>query len=356
MQSLIILKEHQYPKWDEFVRKHPNGWLTHLSSWQLVLKSLPNISNSFILAVVDDITGEICAGLPIYITNTFLHKSSLIAAPLTTIYDILFSDESQFGALITGIMELYNRTSSSKIIIKPLYTAKYFNKIGFNKDKTFLYHRLILEDSLEKTYKKFHRSCIRQHITKSAKYPMKIRIVETKEDIKSFYKLYQITRKKHGLPALPYNYFESIWRIYSPSKNVFIFLLEYKSKPISGLMAFKYKKHFSAEALGWDIVYKDFNPAIYIFWEAIKFALELGCSSFDFGRTSTSNKNLIAFKRRWGSEEIEMPIYSYSTASKRKGVFRKNKIGGNIAHHIYRLSPCPIYTGLSNLYYRLFCE
>jgi hypothetical protein len=316
VEKPVILSRDQLGDWDDFVQTHPFGWLCHLSSWQQVLACCVRINICYFLAIVDESSGRIVAGLPVYQTKSLTLDKRLNSAPLTTIFDPLVSNQEQLSILLFQALSLLKFTGSSKLIIKTLRTSSLWPRTEAFKDNSFRYHYLDLGKDLDMLWKQAHRSCIRQHINKAVQKGVKVRLAENKNDLRSFYQLYSSTRKRHGLPAIPYIYFETIWDIYQPLNFAYFLLAEYEHSVISFLMAFKFKDNFSAEALGWDDHFRWLTPSAITFWEAIKLAKQLGCRQFDFGRTASNNENLIRFKRHWGSEEIEMPQYIFRSGEK----------------------------------------
>jgi lipid II:glycine glycyltransferase (peptidoglycan interpeptide bridge formation enzyme) len=128
----------------------------------------------------------------------------------------------------------------------------------------------------------------------------------SEEDLRAFYRLYVITRKRVGRPCQPYRFFREVWRRFHGAGRLALLLARKEDSCIGGLLAFKYKDRVSAEWAASDERYKNFSPNHILFWEAIKQACFEGYKVFDFGRTSKSNKGLMDFKNRWGTEVSDM--------------------------------------------------
>lgn len=343
-------------KWDSFVFQHPDGWLTQHSTWSdILLKCFGNIY-PFRLAVVNSSDYEIKAALSLFLIKSSFAVKRLIGAPLATFFDPLVTSSDDFYILLNRALDLKKDTNSSSIKIKTFKSRHHFQQSNFSAINSFITHILTLEDDLQTIWKRLDRTCIRKNIKRVGQHDINFTIISENNNLKKFFLLYSDTRKRHGLPSIPLRFFQAIFDIYVPNKNAYFLLLEYKGIPIASLLVFIYKNRCSAEALGWDINYKWLSPSILIYWEAIKLAYNTGCRFFDFGRTSITNKSLISFKRRWGTEEVEIPIYSYPAGKARKGLLKEHKMVDTFPHLIFRWSPYPIYAGLSDLYYRWFCE
>ncbi|MCX7974663.1 MAG: GNAT family N-acetyltransferase [Candidatus Aminicenantes bacterium] len=358
MNTPIILANNQesLKKWDHFVLNHNNGWLTQHSTWAEVLSRCYKNVFPYRLALVNSNNGEITAGLSLFLVKSLITGKKLIAVPMATIHDPLVNSEYEFNALLQAAVDLKLKTESKCLKIKTFNSNKFLKSSNFSDVKVYLSHVLSLENDLQEIWKAFDRTCIRQNIRKLEKYKIKFRIASGYSDLDSFFGLYRMTRRLHGLPSLPKDFFRAIFDIYGPKKNSLFILDEYNSIPIASVLIFIFKNRCSAEALGWDIRYKWLSPSTTIFWEAIKIAYNSGCRWFDFGRTAPANRSLIDFKRRWGTEEIEIPVYAYSSDRTRKSLIQESGLARKFANIVFRDSPSPIYNSLSNLFYRHYLE
>lgn len=358
MNKVIILPADRetLKKWDCFVLNHPNGWLTHHSTWADILSRCYKNIRPYRLVIKNTNSSEIVAGLSVFLVNSLFSGKRLIAAPMATFHDPLINSYNELNALLMAAADLLMKTGSRYLRIKAFHSKNLFENSNFSNIKFYLTHVLPLADNLQNIWHKFDRTCIKQNIKKAKKHEIKFRIVSDYNGLKTFFGLYSMTRRRLGLPSLPIDFFRAIFDIYVPTNNATFLLEEYNGIPIASLLVFIYKNKCSAETLGWDIRYKWLSPSILLFWEAIQLAYNSGCESFDFGRTALTNKGLINFKRRWGTEEIQMPVYTYSFDGKRKSFIRDGETESKIAHLIFRSLPPPVYRGLSHIFYRHYCE
>ncbi|MEI6126677.1 MAG: GNAT family N-acetyltransferase [Pseudomonadota bacterium] len=353
MKKVVLLKPDDMPQWDVFVGQHPYGSICHLSSWQDVLKkSFAHIEGHF-FALLDDETSEILAGLPVYTVKSRLTGNRLVSAPFANLFDPLISKPEDMEILLAHIIELYKKTKSSYIEIRSLLSTPLIKTTRLKSSCMFKHHYLSLNETPDIVMKKFHRTCVRKNIKNAVKANLRINIAENKQQLYVFYKLYFRTRKDIGLPPLPYKFFEAVWDVFCSSAKVIFLIAELNQHPVAGLMVFKFKNRLSAEYLGWDRSFHALRPTTYIYWEAIKLAVAQGCDVFDFGRTAIHNNGLLAFKRRWGTEEVDMTDFFYP-----KEFMHKNS-AGNEASWKYQLvkkscewSPDFLFQLIGNFCYR----
>ncbi|MGB9706868.1 MAG: lipid II:glycine glycyltransferase FemX, partial [Microgenomates group bacterium] len=337
-------------RWDRFVENHPFGWVCHLSGWKKVLESsFPNIKG-YTLAIEEK--DKIIAGISIYEVKSWLTGSRLISIPFATLSDPLINSPEQMEALTSWALKLKEQRKALFLEIRttqvnPLNFNNHFFKYNYYK-----HHYLTLKREVEEIKKAFHRSCVRQRITRAEKSGISIRNGETEDDLKDFYQLYMITRKRLALPPQPFKFFKSIWNIFFQDKKVELLLAQKNDKPIAGLLLFKFRKRVSAECAGSDERFNDLSPNHLLFWEAIRSAQKEGFEIFDFGRTSPLSRSLMVFKRRWGTIEIDLPIYFYPKEVAIKNIKKEGSLGYQLTQRLCKIIPFPYFEYLGRFIYR----
>jgi serine/alanine adding enzyme len=311
MISVQIIDPSKDSRWDKFVEDNPLGWICHLSSWKKFLEISFKHIRGYFLALVDNKSGCIRAGLPIYEVKSWLTGNRLVSAPFATLFGPLAAADDQIKLLLEKSIQLSKELKSSYIEIRALHADPIFKNSDFAASLGFKHHYLELDRSLDDVWKGFHRQSIRHKISKALKNNINVRIAESEADLKKFYKLHLGTRKRLSLPLHPYKFFNSMWQNFQPSGQFCLLLALKKNIPIAGMIFFIYKKRASAEYLATDNSFLNFNPNHLLYWEAIKMAHKKACSIFDFGRTSILNTGLIAFKEKWGTKVLDLPTFYY---------------------------------------------
>jgi len=298
-------------RWDKFVQEHPFGWVCHLSGWKQVLEDSFRHIKGYFLVIQDKSGRNIKAGLPIYLVKSWLTGSRLVSIPFATLSDPLISSSDEMEELIESILSLKEESNSSYVEIRTLMSAFLVQDKRLRSTQFFKHHYLNLEDELEKLKKRFHRSCVRQRISKAIRNSLSIQVGKSTYDLKEFYRLHLITRKRLSLPAQPFHFFERLWKYFGESGKIEILLAKNKNKSISGLILFKFKKRVSVEFLVSDNEFWNQSPNHFLIWEAIKRSHKEGYNVFDFGRTSPNNKGLMDFKRHWGTMTNDFHQFFY---------------------------------------------
>ncbi|NLE26514.1 MAG: GNAT family N-acetyltransferase, partial [Clostridiaceae bacterium] len=298
--NILSLAEYgKIEEWDHFVHKQKHGWITSLSSWAGVLeKSFTHIKNKSIV-IIGNGANKIIGLLPLYLVDSPVTGRRLVSTPFATLGNPLFSDEIGIGAIMPYLEKSLQAYRASYIEIR-VSSPGLSNILAnhFTIDNIFKCHYLDLLRPLEDIYSCLHRSYIRRYVNRAKDAGVLFRIADTMADIKSFFYLYSITRKRLLLPAIPLSFFTSIWEAYMQQKNAVFLIAEKSGKPAAALMLLAYGNRVSAEALGWDLQFTKDHIVAGLYWEAIKYAHLQGYSIFDFGRTDPKNTNLMEYKKR----------------------------------------------------------
>jgi hypothetical protein len=311
MKSLTIIDPLKDSRWDRFVEQHPLGRIYHLSDWQRHLaNSFKHIKGDY-YTLLDDTGGVIEAGLPVYQVDSWLTGRRLVCSPFATHCDPLVTSPGEFSIFLEELIKLFNKRKCEYIEIRTLESGALRENSQLGVSRYYKYHYLRLDTSLDKLWGSFHRTCVKQRITRAEKSSIQLKFAESEADLKDFYRLLAITRERRSLPPQPFHFFKSLWDVFYPSKRIMVLLAQKDGCSIAALILLLFKDCMTAEFAASDKEFKDVSPNHYLFWEAIKIAHEKGFKIFDFGRTSPQNTNLIDFKKRWGSQEVELAYYYY---------------------------------------------
>ena len=181
---------------------------------------------------------------------------------------------------------------------------------------------------------------------------MCLKIGENESDLQIFYQLYLRLRSRLGLPPQPYKFFQMIWETFHPANQATLLLAESDKKTIAALMLLKFKDRVSALLLASDMKYRKLHPDHFLYWEAITLAHNEGYRIFDFGKTSLSEKSLMDFKSRWGTETIELPQYFYPKKISTTTAIPQKSLSYSIARKFFRCTPLPVLKLIGDFCFR----
>lgn len=307
--EVVRIDPNRDPRWDAFVESHPHGWISHTSSWATILSSSFRHLSKRYLAMVDGESGKLTAGLALYEFRSWLTRNRLVSIPYTTLCDPLVGNRRDLERLLEAAVGLAEERGASYVEIRTLHTAEMIADPRFAGSRQYTHHYLRLDEDLQKLRKKFHGTSVRQRISRAEKRGLTVRVAQSEDDLRKFYDINLANRKRLGLPAKPYKFFQMMWRVLVPKNGVTLLVVEKGEETIGGMILLKFKERVSGEFLAWKDEYKGDCPSQLLWWHAIKSSHEAGYKVVDFGRTSKRNTGLMDFKRRWGCQVVDLPCF-----------------------------------------------
>jgi hypothetical protein len=302
-----LLEPAREAAWDEFVATHPNGWISLSTGWKRVLEeSFPHVKGYF-LAMTDE-RGALQAGIGLYSVASRLTGRRLVSVPFATLSDPLFSREVQWNALSDAAIFLSRELKTDYLEIRTSQSAAVFPTDRFGVIDTYRHHSIPLAGDLDGIRKSFDRTCVRQRISRAEKSGVRVHPVDTEKDLREFYRLYLLSRKRIQRPPQPYRFIRSLWSHFGPD-TVSVRLARYREQAVAGILLLRFRDRVSAEFLAIDERFLAVSPGHLLFWEAIREAWSRKDRVFDFGRTAAKNTPLMDYKNRWGTVVSTLPIY-----------------------------------------------
>ena len=139
---------------------------------------------------------------------------------------------------------------------------------------------------------------------------LRVRVGRSLDDLRAFYGMHCHVRKtKYRLLAQPFAFLENLYHAFSDDDRFTIFLAEDEGTPIAGSVFIAWR----------DTLYYKFNASVgressandLILWEALRAGRSLGLRLLDFGASDLDQPGLIAFKRKYATEEREIQQFRW---------------------------------------------
>ncbi|MCK6620526.1 MAG: GNAT family N-acetyltransferase [Calditrichaceae bacterium] len=345
--KIVFIDPEKDERWDQFVENHEMGLIYHLSGWKKVIeKTFPHIRGIF-LAVVEN--NEIKAALPIYEVKSWLTGHRFVSVPFAQFCDPLVSSAIDLKLILQKIQDEHKAES---LEIKTMNSSVFFNQLKLELIHHYKYHYILLDKPPDLLKKQFHRTCVRQRISRAQESNIQVTQCASKTELQKFILLHSHTRKRLGLPLQPIDFFYNLWDILH-SKNMLEIVFASKDEiVIAALLLLKFKNRVTVDISAYDEKYLNLSPTHLLFWETIKSSFEQGYQIYDFGRTSLNSEALIKFKNHWGTVMMDLPSYIQPDLSNRNKMIKENSIKYKIVKNLCRISPQPIYEMIGKMVYR----
>jgi hypothetical protein len=345
--SVQVIDPRLSPAWDEFVAQQTEGSVFHSTAWARVLLETYHYQPRYY--VLAGASGDILAGVPLLLVNSRLTGRRLVGLPFSDLCPPLVGDGTDLSPLLESIRRDAQGDHLSYVEMRgpsPLPLSQW----GFQETSCFTRHVIPLDRSLDELQAAFHSSA-RRGMKKAEREGVTVHSGTSPEDMRRFYNLYVTTRRKHGVVPAPYRFFEKIQAHLLASGSGRLLLAEWQGRLIAAdLLLWDGKRLFYKFNVS-DPQFLEQRPNNLLMWEAIRLGKELGCSSFDLGRSEADNEGLHRFKSLWASETSPLPYYYYPTV---KGFATEDgtSIKRTLMSIAVRLAPRPLLPRAGSLLYR----
>ncbi len=276
----------------------------HGSAWANVLTETYGYKPFYF---VTNESGSLGSLLPLMeIKSPFTGKRA-VALPFTDTCDPLCADKTGFKELFRNAVELGKVRGWEYLEFRG--GQKLFGRM--TPSVSFYGHALDVAAN-ENAFFGMLKSPVRRAIRKAEKMGVRVEISRDLTDVKSFYTLHCLARKKHGLPPQPFSFFKNIHKHVLAKNLGIVVLARSKKTPVAGSIFFNSGPSAIYKFGASDENFQHLRGNNLVFWEAIRWLAKHGAKKLDFGRTSMSNEGLRRFKLGWNATEKKIDYFRYS--------------------------------------------
>ncbi len=349
--SITISKKSPGDDWNIFVQRHPLGTIYHTSEWMDVIEQSFKHITGYLITIRNK-RGEIIGGLPVYFVNSWLIGRRLVSAPFALYCDPLLSDPSDLDLIFAALMDLYKSSKSRYIELRAATTIQSnLIKLNFAVSRSYKTHNLKLDQPPEHLLKYFHRNTACS-LRRAFKSNIGLRYGEKESDLLIFYRMLRNSRKRIGLPPIPYKFFKTLWDVFKPLGKLDLLLAVADGEFGASKLLLKHRDTVFFE-YGCDVIeFRKRRINHFLEWEAIKMAYAQGYRKYNFGRTSITNHGLLDYKKRWGSKESDLPKFIFPKSYGKRHQTPELSLKYRIARKVFKKVPRNIAMILGEFLYR----
>ncbi len=118
-------------------------------------------------------------------------------------------------------------------------------------------HNIDLRSGIEVVFSRFDSS-VRRAIRKAERSGLNVCLASSREAILKFHRLHTVTRKRHGIPALPLSYFLRVYdSIIEPGLG-FVVMVQKEARPVAAAVFFIYGKRAFYKFAASDLTFQGF--------------------------------------------------------------------------------------------------
>jgi FemAB-related protein (PEP-CTERM system-associated) len=295
--------------WDRYVHAHPAA-----SAWQLagavdIGRATFGLHNWFLSVRGAD--GQLCGVLPVIEQRLVPWTRCLVSLPFCTFGGALADDEQTLAALLSGVEQLAGRRRAAHVVLRHgrpgagIAWAQSLDKVSMV---------LPLPGTVDQLQKNLG-SKLRSQIRRAERENPQVRIGGA-ELLADFYPVFCSVMRDLGTPVYPQRFFAAVCAALQSRVSVVVIYLH--GRPVAGAILVQWRDGMEvpwAATLG---QVKGMAINMRLYWELLQFALQRGCTSFDFGRSSV-DAGTYRFKKQWGAQPVQLYWYRWTAGGDETG-------------------------------------
>ena len=310
MIKLLDPSDHGSAKrWNDYVFGCPDATFFHRADWQDIIKNVFRHRTYFFY--VED-AGEIQGVLPLAHVKSRLFGNSLIALPFAVYGGVAASNSKARQALEDAAQKLAQKLGVDHLEfrnIKPQHTDWPTQDLYVTFRKEILPEVEANMQAIPRKQRAMVRKGIKNGLTST---------VDRNSD--RFFKLFSDNVHRHGTPAMPKRYFDTLLQVFGKDCEV-LTVTGPDGQLLSSVLSFYFRDEVLPYYAGDDESARHFAANDFKYWELMRRACERGCKLFDYGR-SKEGTGPYAFKKNWGFEP--QPLHYEYCLYKRDAIPQNN--------------------------------
>jgi len=336
------------PRWDAFLQTHARASVFHSTPW---LKALAKTYGYDPIAITNSPPDEnLRSAIVACRVESWFTGRRLVSLPFSDHTDTLVDDPADSHDLFSGLEDTLRREKLRYIELRPTREVDFATSLSQSTQR-YCFQQIDLAPSLDSIFKAFHKDSIQRKIRRAKKEKLVYTEGRSEVLLKEFYRLFVMTRRRHGLPPQPRKWFGNLVESFGDALK--IRMAYHGDRPVASILTLKFKGTLVYKYGCSDTKYNNRGGMPMLFWRSIQEAHELGLRVFDLGRSELDNAGLITFKQRWGASQTIL-TYRRFHASGNPGVEFKSASSGwrSITRQVFSNTPAAVLTTAGRVLYR----
>lgn len=319
-------------RWNAFVFAAKDGTFFHRAEWQTIIRNVFRHQTYFLYA--EDEAGNLQGILPLAHVKSLLFGNALTALPFAVYGGIVSLSDSITSALELEAERLAHHLAVDHIEYRNV-TARHPEWPTQDLYVTFRKEILPEIEANMLAIPRKQRAMVRKGIKNGLKS-------DIESNVDRFFKLFSDNVHRHGTPALPKHYFETLLAVFGKDCEV-LTVTTAEGEPLSSVLSFYFRDEVLPYYAGDDAAARDLAANDFKYWELMRRSCERGLKLFDYGR-SKQGTGPYAFKKNWGFEPT--PLHYEYRLYKRDAIPQNNPNNAKYGLFIEAWRRMPI--GLAN--------
>ena len=287
---------------EEYVSSRPDATAYHRPAWLDIVRTAFGHETRFLVAQSDN---GIEGVLPLVLFRSRLFGRFAVSVPFFNYGGILASTPGAERALLDRAIDETTRLGGTHLELR--HTRQVYPALQAKHHKVTM--RLPLAATVDDQWQRLDRK-LRNQVRKAEKSNLTIGAGGL-ELLEPFYEVFARNMRDLGTPVYSSRFFHAVLSTFPDDTRVMVVTLA--GRPVAASIM---HWHRGTIEVPWASAIRDFNPLcanVYLYWHMLRFAIERGFHTFDFGR-STPGEGTFLFKEQWGAEPQSL-VWEYWMAN-----------------------------------------
>jgi len=329
-------------RWENLLQSHPQASIFHTRGW---LEALQKTYGYTPVAFTTSAPGSpLTNGIPFCKITGFFGRRRLVSLPFSDHCEPLVESNEQLNHVVAYLQQRRDAEGWDYVELRPKTSAA-MGGDGFGQSHSFFFHQLDLRPDLDEILQNTHQDCIRRKLRRAERKGLVCKQGTSDSQLRHFYQLLIGTRRRHGLPTQPIEWFRNL--IACLGTKLTIRVASKDGRAIASILTLLFKHDLVYKYGCSDDRFHRLGGMQLLLWRAIQDAKKDQLWALDLGRSDSDNDGLIAFKNRWGAAPIRLSYWRLSrTASGERTTLKR--LGRQLCAH----APLPVVSAAGRVLYR----
>ncbi len=289
---------------DAYVRAHPDGRTYHRRGWTDLIGRAFGHDTRYLTAR----SGEQVVGvLPLVVFRSPLFGRFAVSLPFVNYGGVLADDAATAQVLLDAAIAQARSAGGSHLELR--HTTRRFEALQPKQHKVAML--LPLADTVDAQWQALDRK-LRNQVRKGEKSDLEVHVGGL-ELLPVFYAVFARNMRDLGTPVYGEGFFREVLSTFPDETR--ILAITHKGQPAAASLVHWYRGTIEVP---WASAIREYNALsanVLLYWHMLKFSVERGLATFDFGR-STPGEGTFLFKKQWGAEPSAL-VWEYWMADGR---------------------------------------
>lgn len=309
-------------RWADFVERHPEASVFHTVPWLEALRRTYGYRPIALTSCPPDV--ELTAGIPFCEVKSWISGSRLVSLPFSDHCQPLLKTPDDLSGFIFYLENHCRHLGYKYIELRPMDPARALAESQNRRKKQdqvsgcastlrthqeYNFHHIDLGGDLRTIYDSFHKNCIRRKIQRARRENLEYEEGRSDFNLKNFYELLLLTRKRHRLPPQPIAWFRNLRDLFG--ERLVIRVVSHNHRPIGSILTLTHNKTIYYKYGCSDSAFHQLGAMPMLFWRTIEEEKCRGAERFDLGRSDLNNPGLSVFKLHLGAACSQMSYFRF---------------------------------------------